>query len=156
MRTCASAQSQQSDVLTIPRRSAVSHNYLGPLLTSLHTSRPWSSSLLTLFMCTLPRTSQSRAGSRNSRTCLVQAAESPTMSDDAVAAMRAPLPALSRSGSWSAACANCTAGASVLASVAQQDQAAFRQHCLDCGFGASSSAFRARAAGERPIRKIDL
>ena len=88
--------------------------------------------------------------------CLSQAAESPFMSDEAVAAMRAPLPALSRSGSWSAACANCTAGASALASVAEQDRAAFRHHCLDCGFGASSSTFRVRAASEQHIRKIDL
>lgn len=78
------------------------------------------------------------------------------MSDDTVAAMRAPLPALSRSGSWTAACANCTAGATVLASVAEQDRAAFQQHCLDCGFGASSSAFRFRAASEQHVRKIDM
>ncbi|KAK9843740.1 hypothetical protein WJX81_004538 [Elliptochloris bilobata] len=77
------------------------------------------------------------------------------LSDDAAAAMRAPLPALSTTGSWSEACAKCTGGAAALASLAQGEQPAFRQHCSDCGFG-QSGAFWSRAAGERYIRKIDL
>ena len=74
------------------------------------------------------------------------------VSDDAAAAMRAALPEMSTTGSWSAACANCTAGAAALGSLAQAEQAALRRHCLDCGYGERGAlragATRAAASGK--------
>jgi len=58
---------------------------------------------------------------------------------DAAEAMRAPLPPMSSSGSWSAACGNCTGGAAALAALPAGAQPAFRQRCLDCGFGAGAA-----------------
>lgn len=65
---------------------------------------------------------------------------------DAAAAMRAPLPEVSRTGSWSAACGNCTGGAAALESLEQVEPAAQRQRCLDCGYG-ERGALRSGATG---------
>ena len=68
------------------------------------------------------------------------------MSADAAAAMRAPLPEMSRTGSWSAACGNCTGGAAALGSLAQAEWDAQRRRCLDCGF-CERGALRSETAG---------
>ncbi len=86
-------------------------------------------------------------GRQASEVCPSQAsAATQRMSGAAAAAMRAPLPEVSRTGSWSAACGNCTGGAAALAPLAQAERAALRQRCLDCGYS-ERGALRSGAAG---------
>jgi len=84
-----------------------------------------------------------RGGSASQRNARLppQATGSPVegLPGDAAEAMRAPLPPMSSSGSWSAACGNCTGGAAALAALPAGAQLAFWQRCLDCGFGAGAA-----------------